>query len=107
MAYRCSGCGGGWDYPCECGSDAAEAAEEALQTKLSEGEFDEQIASDSDLGEDEEITTTMRDAWYDKHYEKLVEKWIDNEYESPADRKLAAREEAAESRAEMRREEGY
>jgi hypothetical protein len=103
MAYRCKGCGGGWDYPCECDSNAAEAAEEALQTKLTEGEFDEQIESDSGLDEDEEITDAMREAWFEKNYDTLVDKWVKDAREEMADRKLSA----LEDRAEMRREEGY
>jgi hypothetical protein len=74
---------------------------------LNDGDFDEQIASDSDLGEDEEITDVMRDAWYDKKHDSLVDKWVEDAREESADRKLAALEDAAEARAEMRREEGY
>ena len=103
MAYRCKGCGGGWDYPCECDSNAAEAAEDALQTKLTEGEFDEQIESDSGLDEDEEITDAMRETWFEKNYDTLVDKWVKDAREEMADRKLSA----LEDRAEMRREEGY
>ena len=103
----CKGCGGGWDYPCECDSNAQEAAEEALQKQLDNGDFDDQIYSDLDLTDDDlgDQTTwaAYREEWYENNYDDLVTEWVKNARESAGD----AKADAAESRAEMRREEGY
>ena len=98
MAWKCRGCGGGWDYPCECYEVATEMAQEEAWKKLRDGEYDEEIVEA--WGVEGEVTERERTDWFERNEDRLVEKLVEEQREEQADRKAAAMEERAEARKE-------
>ena len=96
-------CGGGWDHPCTCESDALEWAGEQVYIKVMDGEYDDYIASDLDIENNDDLTDVQREEWFFKNDDDLSAEFLKNAREEAGEAAADDYESEQEYRAECER----
>ena len=102
--YPCQGGGCGRDYPCNCESDALEWASEQVYDKVMDGEYDDKIASDLDIENNDDLTDIQREEWFFKNDDDLSIEYLKNAQEAAGDAAADDYEREQEYRNECERD---
>jgi len=97
-------CGGGRDYPCTCESDALEWASEQVYAKVMAGGYDDYIASDLDIENNDDLTDADREDYFFKNDDDLSIEFLKDAREEAGDKAADDYLSEQEYRAECERD---